>query len=137
MSIKFEETVKEIIARDEINKKLSLCKCPFYLITGANKDTNQERIEELEIREVERESIAILNAEKRIRPDIVSMIGNETAIFFTALKKENHRKGIDGTNLDYWDIGEKVSLYKSKNEAFLRTDANKIKKDNLGDLPEF
>jgi hypothetical protein len=83
MSIKFEETVKETIARDEINKKLSLCKCPFYLITGANRDINQERIEELEIREVERESIAILNAEKRIRPNVVSMIGNETAIFFT------------------------------------------------------
>lgn len=35
-----------------------------------------------------------------------------------------------------WHIGEDVRVVVIDGESFLRTDANKIKADNLGELPE-
>jgi hypothetical protein len=42
------------------------------------------------------------------------------------------RKNIDATHM-----GEDVRGVVIDGESFLRTDANKIKADNLGELPEF
>lgn len=36
-----------------------------------------------------------------------------------------------------WYMGEDVRVVVIDGESFLRTDANKIKADNLGELPEF
>jgi len=36
-----------------------------------------------------------------------------------------------------WKRGEEVHILTIDGEEFIRTDANKIKADNLGNLPEF
>ena len=53
----------------------------------------------------------------------------------------NLKKGLtymtvrNGTN--GWKQGDKVIPYAVDDEYFIRTDGNKIKEDNLGELPEF
>jgi len=42
-------------------------------------------------------------------------------------------KGTDGN----WKRGEDVRIITIEGEKFIRTDANRIKADNLGSLPEF
>ncbi len=42
-------------------------------------------------------------------------------------------KGADGK----WKRGAEVAVVLIEGEKFIRTDANKVKKDNLGNLPEF
>ena len=36
-----------------------------------------------------------------------------------------------------WNVGDKVIRYLIDGEYFIRTDGNKTKSDNLGELPEF
>ncbi|MDA3837674.1 MAG: hypothetical protein PF574_01680 [Candidatus Delongbacteria bacterium] len=57
--------------------------------------------------------------------------------FNTALKKKENNEDFEETDLEYWEIGAEINMYKSKSEIFLRTDANEIEKDNLGELSEF
>ncbi len=52
-----------------------------------------------------------------------------------AIKKGNSYRTIYNAN-DSWKIGEKIEVFMVEGEVFLRTDKNKVSRDNLGLLPE-
>jgi len=37
----------------------------------------------------------------------------------------------------YWNPGEEIHVYRTDNDAFIRTDKNQTESDNLGELPDF
>lgn len=119
------------------NNILSSSDESLYLVTGANKDRNQERIEQLQIRKFNKGENVVLRAESINSKDLASMIDNRIAKFITALRKKTHREGIDEKNIEYWEEGAELKIYKCNDKVYIRTDANKIEKDNLGELPEF
>ncbi len=52
-----------------------------------------------------------------------------------AIKKGNSYMTIYNSN-DTWKIGERIRLFMVEGEVFIRTDKNKVERDNLGLLPE-
>jgi len=52
-----------------------------------------------------------------------------------AIKKGKSYMTIYNSN-DNWKIGEKIRVFKVDGEVFIRTDKNKVSRDNLGLLPE-
>ena len=52
-----------------------------------------------------------------------------------AIKKGNSYMTIYNSN-DTWKIGERIRLFMVEGEVFIRTDKNKVDRDNLGLLPE-
>lgn len=60
------------------------------------------------------------------RDDVIKKIG-ENYSFVTIYKGDNNK----------WIKGENVKRIKVANNYYLRTDANEIEEDNLGELPEF
>jgi hypothetical protein len=52
-----------------------------------------------------------------------------------AIKKGKRYMTIYNSN-DNWKIGEKIKVFLVDGEVFIRTDKNKVNRDNLGLLPE-
>ncbi len=52
-----------------------------------------------------------------------------------AIKKGKIYMTIFNSN-DNWKIGEKIRVFMVEGEVFIRTDKNKVERDNLGLLPE-
>jgi len=52
-----------------------------------------------------------------------------------AIKKGKIYMTIFNSN-DNWKIGEKIQTFMVEGEVFIRTDKNKVERDNLGLLPE-
>ena len=52
-----------------------------------------------------------------------------------AIKKGKTYMTIFNSN-DNWKIGEKIRVFIVEGEVFIRTDKNKVERDNLGLLPE-
>lgn len=95
-----------------------------YCIVEVHYGTDPAVIEEVKARPDTGES---LGAEQSMsRRMVVNKIEDGTT-FVTVYK------GADGK----WNKGESVAIVKIDNTKYLRTDANKIKKDNLGKLPQY
>ena len=77
----------------------------------------------------------------RIHEDGDEMVG--TAITWTknqvatSINSCQRFKTIYKNPADRWRMGEDIRVIIIDNEYFLRTDANRVKADNLGELPEF
>src|SRR5687767_3062204 len=71
-----------------------------------------------------------LTSREFTRDEILSMIERKAATFTTMTR--------DPANGQRWFQGEPVRIYTTKTgKKYLRTDANEVEEDNLGNLPEF
>ncbi|MCD4776452.1 MAG: DUF3892 domain-containing protein [Candidatus Aegiribacteria sp.] len=77
----------------------------------------------------------------KVRRDLSSHFGSpetwtkeETRIKITDFFRDIITMTYDGEN---WNKGAKVQAVRIDNNYYLRTNANSIKEDNLGELPEF
>jgi len=77
----------------------------------------------------------------RVHTDGAESVGQATTWtknqVVTSINAGQRFKTIYKTADDKWHMGEDVRVVVIDGESFLRTDANKIKADNLGELPEF
>jgi len=94
-----------------------------YLISGVRYDQDHRCISELKVHEYKDDKVSV--ASIWTRSQVVRSI-NCDHHFITIYKKEG-----------LWTKGEDVRVIEIEGKKYLRTDSNKIKKDNLGELPEF
>jgi len=103
-----------------------MAKWADYLISAVRYDTslNGRRISQLRVHSDEGESVG--TATTWTKKEVVVSI-NSGQSFKTIYEKSDGK----------WYVGEDVRVIIIDSEYFLRTDANRIKADNLGELPEF
>ena len=96
-----------------------------YLISAVRyTDTNTRHyISHLKVHSDNGDSIG--NGTAWTKNDVVDAIGK--GITFVTIYQ----------NGDKWKKGEDVRVFHISNRSYLRTDANKIEEDNLGELPAF
>jgi hypothetical protein len=95
-----------------------------YCIKSVHYDNDHSRIDSCEVLE-----------------DLGDNFGNSStqkkSIIVSNLKKNLSYMTIYENSENKYRKGDNVITYVMENEDFIRTDGNKIKKDNLGELPEF
>lgn len=94
-----------------------------YLISKVRYDENQNYITDLFIHKDAGDKVEA--GATYSRQSVVNAIVDGTS--FNTIYKENNK----------WKDGDEVSVVRIDNENYLRTDSNNVKKDNLGELPEF
>lgn len=96
-----------------------------YLVSKVRyKDTDtKERISHLKVHADEGEKVG--PATTWARQDVITKIENRYT-FCTIYKSDSK-----------WNKGADIHIIELDGTKFLRTDANRTKKDNLGNLPEF
>ncbi|WP_394172382.1 DUF3892 domain-containing protein [Guptibacillus hwajinpoensis] len=94
-----------------------------YLISAVRYHNNEDYIEELAVHVDNGESVGASSSWSRQK--VVSSI-NKGSTFFTIYKQNTQ-----------WTKGAKVEVRIIDSENYLRTDSNRIKKDNLGQLPKY
>jgi len=94
-----------------------------YLISRVRYTKNPKRIDEVEIYTDEGEKLK--KSDNMKRETVVSLLKKK--LKFMTIKKDTNG----------WKRGDNVIPYEADGEYFIRTDGNKTKEDNLGQLPEF
>jgi hypothetical protein len=101
-----------------------MAKWADWLISAVRYDDDHSRI--VKVRAHLDKGDTVGSAQEQTRAEVVrSVEGGQT--YCTIVK------GTDGK----WKRGEDVRVITIDGEKFIRTDANRTKKDNLGNLPEF
>jgi len=100
-----------------------MAKWADYAITHVNYDNNHTRIMIIKRRIDLGEKLG--KSDIKTRTEIVNSIKSGSS-YVTANNKNNK-----------WQKGDDVIAYQIDGEYFIRTDGNKVKEDNLGELPEF
>lgn len=94
-----------------------------YLISKVRYDENHNHITDLFIHKDA--GVKVKAGDTYSRQSVVDVITKGAS--FNTIYKENST----------WKNGAKVEIVRIDNENYLRTDSNNVKKDNLGELPEF
>lgn len=94
-----------------------------WLISAVSYDDDHSEIKKVKRHRDNGESVG--SAEITYRWEVVSDI--EDRITYCTIYMRN----------DKWQKGEDVRVIEVNNKKYIRTDANKTEKDNLGELPEF
>lgn len=100
-----------------------MAKWADYLVSAVRYDGNKERIEQVKVHEDKGDSVGTVKVWTRAQ--VVSAIGQGMTCC-TILQSG-----------DQWRRGEDIHVVVVGGEKFIRTDANSVKRDNLGELPEF
>lgn len=101
----------------------NLAKWADFVITHVQYNSDNSRIVQVKRRTD--------NGEKLIKPEIK----NRSVIVDSIHKGYSYVTGRYVN--DEWNKGDRVIAYLLDGEHFIRTDGNKTKSDNLGELPEF
>jgi len=101
-----------------------MAKWADWLISAVRYDEDHSRI--VKVRAHPDKGDTVGPGEEQTRATVVSNIESGKT-YCTMLK------GDDGK----WKRGEDVRVIRIEGEKFIRTDANRIRRDNLGELPEF
>lgn len=94
-----------------------------YLISRVRYTTDHKRIDEVEV--YTDDGNQVKKYDNMNREKVVSFL--KKGLKFMTIRK----------NSDGWNRGDNVIPYEVDGEYFIRTDGNKIKEDNLGELDEF
>ena len=95
-----------------------------YLVSKVCYDSSKDHIKEVEIRIDKGKKISTPQGNFS-RSNVISLLKKDKS-FCTIVKQDN-----------IWNKGAEIGIVKVDREEFIRTDKNKTKKDNLGDLPEY
>ena len=95
-----------------------------YLISAVRYNPEHTRI--IKVREHEDLGDKVGQATEVTRQEVISKI-KQGKKYMTIFRTKDGK----------WKRGEEVHILTIDGEEFIRTDANKIKADNLGNLPEF
>lgn len=107
-----------------------------YAITAIRRDADEKRIIYLEVRLTA--EIKLNPPEKKgwTREEVVDAIENTGKEFVTARRADENDRSRDAYKRA-WIKGQRVGIIPVGNEKFLKTDANDVAEDNLGELPLF
>ena len=100
-----------------------------FVITKVQYDSDHSRIIECEVYTWSEDKL--INQEHQKRITIVNNLGSSS--YITAPPSKNEGNAVKGEVIK----GDNVIRYKIDDEYFIRTDGNKTKTDNLGELPEY
>jgi len=103
-----------------------------YWVSHKRKDEKDIRIERVKAMEKKQED-GLKSGKEYTRSQVVDSIEDTKNNNRWITCKFNRKEG--GTT--YWNPGEEIHVYRTDNDAFIRTDRNKTEDDNLGELPEF
>jgi Protein of unknown function (DUF3892) len=107
-----------------------------YAITAIRRDADEKRIIYLEVRLT---AVLKLNPPEKegwTREEVVDAIENKGKSFVTARRADENDRSRDTYNRA-WIKGQLVEVIPVGNEKFLKTVANSVAEDNLGELPLF
>lgn len=94
-----------------------------YLISRVRYTKDHKRIEYVETYTDDGETVKLYGDMKR-----ETVVANlKKGLKFTTIRKKDGK----------WNKGDNVITYESDGEHFIRTDGNKVKEDNLGELEEY
>ena len=94
------------------------------LISEVKYDDDHSRIIECKVHEDKTDKVG--PSFKEARETVAKNL--ESMTYYTIFKKAGSEE---------WSKGDNVIRFSIDNEVFIRTDGNKVKSDNLGNLPEY
>jgi len=103
---------------------MSMAKWADWLISAVRYDEDHSRI--VRVRAHLDKGDTVGRAEEQTRAQVVGRI-EDGKTYCTILKRDGGK----------WRRGEDVHVVTIDGEKFIRTDANRVSRDNLGELPEF
>lgn len=99
-----------------------------YWVNHKRMDANDERIEQ--VRAMIRKEEGGLSAPLTYnRQEVVNSIEDENG--------NNRWYTCEETSENHYSRRAEIHVYRTANDAFIRTDRNETEEDNLGDLPDF
>jgi hypothetical protein len=105
---------------------------PEYWVSHKRKNVDGARIEKVKAMSKKPEG-GLNPGEIYTRNQVVKSIEDTTKKNRWITCKFSKKEG----DTNYWTPGEEIHVYRTENDAFIRTDRNETEEDNLGDLPDF
>lgn len=99
-----------------------------YWVSHKRMDANDERIEQVRAR-IYREEEGLSSPSTFTRQNVVTSIEEEN--------EANRWYTCEETNENHYSRRSEIHVYRTDNDAFIRTDRNETEEDNLSELPDF